>query len=558
MNLNHDWSFTLTPSAPSTPGPIILSAEQEAVRHAIVHGTTDLAIIAAAGSGKTTTVVASIEGLLAQGFDKSEVLLLSFSKDAVKEINVRLYELGLQTCPTDSNAKDMMARTFHSKAGQERHVVWTQERRSFKGNTSRMIEESLCVDLNWAAQQKIWLNVLNTHAAEKLELRDVDEEGEDEELVGMFDIKDPEHRKTVQRLQTLMARLAAVNIKISVLPEVAGWLAKQGLDVQAASWLCDYSREVQKDGLWTFADMIIDWYRAGPHKKKVVIVDEAQDMDPILLSAAQKIAKGGRLIAVGDIRQCIHVWKGADPSIFQAFANAPTTKTVYLNENRRSVRSIVDLGNTIMAPYPYGLPFATSARGDLPRKGWWRGGSGGGAAYNPTAVVQMAEKAKKIESGKQVAVLTRTWGELEEFEYACFKSGLAYECKKRKITMAKFRKFKPRMGEGWGETIRRTVSWNSTLSDIGAKAADFPTYVAFEAWAEDYTNPKKAPVYLGTAHSSKGLTLDTVILVTNKRWNKPEAQDIEAERRLLYVAVTRAANELFIHPDEEESYPYSL
>lgn len=556
---SHDWNFTLTPEAPRAPTSITLSADQQRISDEIVHGTTDLAVIAAAGSGKTTTVVESIHGLLLKGYDKKDILLLSFSRPAVNEINWRLAQLGLQPPPSETNAKDMMAQTFHARAGREMRRTYKTDIVDFVNGTRVLRERDLCVDVNWKEREKIWLDVLNTHAAEKLELREVDEDGEEDELDGLFNIKDPEHRKTVQRLGTVMARLTAVGIKISETSAVEAWLTGQELALEAAAWLADYDRNVAKAGLWTFADTIIDWYRSGPRHRPIVIVDEAQDMDPILLNAAMHIAKGGRLIAVGDIRQCVHVWKGADPSVFQAFADRQTTTTAYLNENRRSVKSIVDLGNTIMQPFPYGNPRATAFKADTLGAGWQRGASG--AAYNPTSIVRMVELARRAKPGQQVAVLARTWKELQAYEFACFKAGLTYECKKRRISMTMVKKFKEKQGFSWAQRVDAFLYYNQDLADIGAKAKEFPSAAAFHQWADEYINGtagSKAQVYLGTAHSSKGLTLHTVIIVTNTRWNKPDGADYEAERRLLYVAVTRAENSLFVYADEEGGYPDNL
>lgn len=558
MNRNETWDFNVDLKMGEKPSDFVPSDEQQLAVDAIVNGTGDVALIAAAGSGKTSTVVHAAVALLARG---QAVRLMSFSTEAVYEMNSRLADLHLQPHPDGENNRKMIARTFHSVACEEMRVPYVQKIVKFDAQGNRKnVERALCVDRNYEERQRIWLDVLNTQAAEKIELREVDEDGEADDLQGLFDIKDPEHRKTVQRLTTIASRLTAEGIKISERARVESWLTTAGLDVNAAAWLEDYSRQVSKNGLWTYADTIIDWYANGPRSQGVLIVDEAQDMDPILLKAAMHVASKGRLIVVADARQTVHVWKGADPSVFLGFSNRPSTTTVYLNENRRSPQNIVDLGNQIMEPYEYGKPAATSRKGGEPAiAGEFRAGP-------PSAIVLMARLAAGMKAGQQVAVLTRTWAALRRFEAACFKAGILYTCKQRWLNEYKLRKFKEIKGKTWLQSVDHFLSKNPSYYDLATVARGFDTEEAYAKWCRHYLGAAQAgeddrvqpTVYLGTAHSSKGLTLHTVILVTTAKWNKPEQHEREDADRLLYVAVTRASDRLYVFPDENGAYPDSV
>jgi superfamily I DNA/RNA helicase len=545
MNRNEDWSFTFT--APVSTEPV-LSPEQQAVADAIAHGTTDLAVVAAAGSGKTTAVIHAVTAMYAAGVDKKSILLLSFSRPAVDELNGRL--------KFDPQDKDAPAKTFHStacRALNRQYEVEITEGSPHNGTLRRGMVQT-CVDLNYKAKADIWVEVLNGRVANPPDFMGIEEQGAEE--ITLFGVGNEAHQRVVQNLTTTIARLTAEGIPLRDTDAMVGWLQSRNLDVTIAAWLTAYNTAVGLRGLWSFADALVEWYASGPRRVPVVIVDECQDMDPLLLRAAMHIAKGGRLIAVGDLRQTIHEWKGADPDVFQEFIDRPTTKTVYLNENRRSVRSIVDLGNHVVHEYAWGRPAATSLRIDEASQGWRY------ATAQESPLAELIKRARAALPGKQVAVLARTWSELRRFEAAAFRAGIPYTCKQGAITEKAVASFKQVEGRTWEESIAARLhkvkaKAEDTYQAIADKARTFASHREYATWYSQFY-VDEAPIYLGTAHSSKGLTLDTVLLITSKKWNSPHEDARTSERRLLYVAVTRAANNLSIYPDHLGGYPDAL
>ena len=79
-------------------------------RRAVVLDEERNLVVAAAGSGKTSVIVAKAAWLVRRGFrDPSELLLLAFAKDAQQELRERVIaRVGKET------AKDISVRTFHS------------------------------------------------------------------------------------------------------------------------------------------------------------------------------------------------------------------------------------------------------------------------------------------------------------------------------------------------------------------------------------------------------------------------------------------------------------
>ncbi|MBR5177240.1 MAG: ATP-dependent helicase [Lachnospiraceae bacterium] len=113
------------------------------------------------------------------------------------------------------------------------------------------------------------------------------------------------------------------------------------------------------------------------------------------------------------------------------------------------------------------------------------------------------------------------------------------------------------------------------LEEVEASSAEFDTY---EAWqehireysevlrqrAKDKTKEKESGVSLLTFHSAKGTEYDTVFIVDASENYTPYRQagtaaEIEEERRMFYVALTRAKNRLFVlHADEKFGKKYEV
>ena len=105
------------------------------------------------------------------------------------------------------------------------------------------------------------------------------------------------------------------------------------------------------------------------------------------------------------------------------------------------------------------------------------------------------------------------------------------------------------------------------LEEIEASAAGFETYSAWKEHIEEYTRvlkqkvkdrnkEKETGVSLLTFHSAKGTEYDTVFIIDASENFTPyfkagKASEIEEERRMFYVALTRAKNRLFVLHAEE-------
>jgi DNA helicase-2/ATP-dependent DNA helicase PcrA len=100
---------------------------------------------------------------------------------------------------------------------------------------------------------------------------------------------------------------------------------------------------------WDFDDVLFAWrdrLKVQGGSFRVVIVDEAQDNSRIQLDIAQLLTReDGNLVLVGDLRQTVHEWRGAYPKLFSEADKELTAETKQLRFNYRSRPDVVELCN---------------------------------------------------------------------------------------------------------------------------------------------------------------------------------------------------------------------
>jgi superfamily I DNA/RNA helicase len=104
----------------------------------------------------------------------------------------------------------------------------------------------------------------------------------------------------------------------------------------------------------TADDLLIAYYRnvKVSKKAKLFIVDEAQDNTWIQVNIAAEVARmsEGTCLLIGDSRQAVYSFRGADPSMFELITQRPETQKYEISSNYRSGHWIVEAGN-ITATY---------------------------------------------------------------------------------------------------------------------------------------------------------------------------------------------------------------
>jgi len=556
-------------------GPSLLSGLNDAQREAALALVGTVRILAGAGTGKTRTITHRIAYGIRMGvYDPSRVLALTFTTKAAGEMRERLRALG---------APSVQARTFHAAALSQLSYFWPH---TIGGTAPRILggKSRLVAD----AAQRIGLRVSPSA------VRD---------LAGEI-----EWRKVSELSLEAYAAAAA-----------AGRALPEGVDVEHAVALQqayedlkdEQSRMDFEDVLLATAGMLElePWVTQRVRQQyRFFVVDEFQDVSPLqhrLLGLW--LGERRELCVVGDAAQTIYSFTGARSSYLTEFDRRyPDARTVRLEGNYRSTRSIIALANAVSREIPHSLelePAATSAAvtssasaaapGASPAAG--RAGARGDRRPDLTAFERDEEEARtvaariraEIEGGaapSSIAVLFRTNVQSAPFEAALQDAGIPFavagakrffervevrqalvalraEAVQRDDRLPLFQSVSNVLRDlGWSQEPPASTGavrerWNALdalmrLADGQPEGVTLQEFVAELAHrATMNADPDLRAVTLTTVHAAKGLEWDCVHLagladglLPISYARTPDA--VEEERRLFYVAVTRARRTL--------------
>ena len=344
-----------------------------------------------------------------------------------------------------------------------------------------------------------------------------------------------------------------------------------------------------------------------------IFVDEYQDIDAPQYELVSALA-GRRLsdadaklnvMAVGDDDQNIYAFKGANVEFIRRFQHDYAGTLTYLVENFRATQDVIAAANHVIqraaqrmkVDHPIRIDHA---RALLPPGGRWHDAAAmqhgrvraiaAPVSANLQAQVVMREidrirAADPATPLGQIAVLARTHDSLRPLRALCEDSAVRFELAGGEWARSRVSFMKLR--EGWltlqqlGTQRSQLIhlptlqAWiaNRALSepdnpvwldivaavDEFAQAAQVEQVPAqevldalYEAAADERRNGRPDALRLSTAHGAKGLEFDHVIVMDCGDW----AWDGDANRRLLYVAMTRARHTLVLLRAEDGRNAY--
>lgn len=342
-------------------------------------------------------------------------------------------------------------------------------------------------------------------------------------------------------------------------------------DEISVSSLISHAREAlrrsgeQDSAVIDFDDMVLipitRNLRAWP--RSWVFVDEAQDTNPARRALFSKMLKrGGRLVAVGDDKQAINGFAGADADALDQIRAAFHAVTLPLTTTYRCPARIVELAQSIVPDIaahqtaPEGIIREICYSHDDPH---WFLPDGGPRAGD--------------------AVLCRTTAPLIDSAYSMIRKGIGCRVEGRDIgagLVALVRRFKVKTIEAltlkvekWNE--REIEKWTAkNREDRAAACADrAETLLTLCARVQELGKQSVADlvseietmfadttdkncnkiVLLSTIHKSKGREFNRVFFLNHNKcpafWARRE-WEIEQENNLIYVAYTRAKQELVL------------
>ncbi|GGO34481.1 helicase [Gemmobacter aquaticus] len=328
-----------------------------------------------------------------------------------------------------------------------------------------------------------------------------------------------------------------------------------------------------------------------------ILVDEYQDIGPEEYALIAAVAGRSHddpdqrlsLFAVGDDDQNIYAFTGASISFIRRFEEDYRAKPKFLTENYRSTRHIVDAANQVIEPARGRMKAGHAITVDKMRS--LDPGGGVMARYDPvgrgrvqfldTAADDTAQAVAAVDelvrisrldpdfSWARCAIISRDWRRLGAVRAYAEKLGLPVEMANEKLPsiwrtremqrlVADLRKRPTAMltiqdilgvlneqrSNRWVDLIAEGIA--DLARELGKKTIPVPDAIEwFAEWAQDIRIAQRGLLLL-TAHRSKGLEFDHVVIL-NGGWKVlSQGEDGEAPRRLFYVAMTRARRSLAV------------
>ncbi|RPK76734.1 MULTISPECIES: ATP-dependent DNA helicase UvrD2 [unclassified Streptomyces] len=549
---------SLFPQVPESADAVLdgLDPEQREVATAL-HGP--VCVLAGAGTGKTRAITHRIAyGVRAGILQPTSVLAVTFTNRAAGEMRGRLRQLG---------AGGVQARTFHSAALRQLQYFWPK---AVGGNLPRLLERKVQLVAEAAARCRIRLD--------RNELRDVTSEIEWSKVT-----------------QTVPGDYPAV---------VAKTQRDAPRDPAEISQIYATYEELKRDrSVIDFEDVLLltvailqDRHDIADHVRRQYqhfVVDEYQDVSP-LQQRLLDLWLGDRdtLCVVGDASQTIYSFTGATPDHLLNFRTRhPNATVVNLVRDYRSTPQVVHLANGLL-----GQARGRAAEHRLELVSQREPGPEPACTEYPDEPSEAEGTARRIRDliatgvpAGEIAVLYRVNSQSEVYEQALADAGVPYQLRgaERFFERAEVREAgvalrgAARAGgndsllddaEGLPAEVRAVLStkgWTQQPpAGSGAVRDRWESLAALVRLAEDFERAKPgatlsdlvaelderaaaqhAPtvqgVSLASLHSAKGLEWDAVFLVGLTEGMMPITyartdEQIEEERRLLYVGVTRA------------------
>ena len=555
---------TLFPQVPDTADAVLdgLDPEQREVATAL-HGP--VCVLAGAGTGKTRAITHRIAyGVRAGILQPSSVLAVTFTNRAAGEMRGRLRQLG---------AGGVQARTFHSAALRQLQYFWPK---AVGGSLPRLVDRKIQLVADAAAACRIRLD--------RGELRDVTAEIEWSKVT-----------------QTIPADYAAAAAK-------AGREAPRN-PAEIAQLYGAYEDLKRDRAVIDFEDVLLltvavlqdrhDIAEQVRSQYQHFVVDEYQDVSPLQQRLLDLwLGERDSLCVVGDASQTIYSFTGATPDHLLDFRTRhPGATVVKLVRDYRSSPQVVHLANGLLsqargraAQHRLEL-ISQRAPGPEPVYAEY--------ADEPAEAEGAARRIRDlIASGVpagEIAILFRTNSQSELHEQALADAGVPYqlrgaerffdrpEVRKAIVALRAAARFGGNdsllddvidlpsqvravlSGEGWtnqppagsGAVRERWESLAALvhLAHDFAAAKQGATLSDLVAELDERAGAQHAPtvqgVTLASLHSAKGLEWDVVFLVGVAEGMMPITyaktdEQIEEERRLLYVGVTRAREHLCV------------
>jgi DNA helicase-2/ATP-dependent DNA helicase PcrA len=490
---------------------LIFAGLNDEQRAAVEATTGPVCILAGAGTGKTTTITRRIAWQVGSGaFAPGEIVAVTFTDKAAGELRKRLAALGVE---------GVRASTFHSAALA---LV-----RRFAGDPGRILPT-----------KALLLRQIGNRLPAPYKFRPAADLATEVEWA--------KNRRLTPATYASSLGDHEPPIPVDLMLRVFREYERRKSEAGAADFEDLLERAVV---LFETDDAAAELARS---RWRAFTVDEYQDVNLLQQSLLDQWL-GGRdeLCAVGDDWQSIYGFTGASPSWLLGLPERfPHARVIRLEQSYRSTPQVIDVANRLAAKLRTSLPDGPEVV----------------IAPDVDVPARIRELGVPLES---IAVLVRTNARAADFEEQFHEAGLPFQGASlldreaaRRVLRALGREDgvvsevvrRLALAEGWLEVLpeklgEREQTRQADLARLVRLAASFDgTCDEFaSSLHERFGSSAGRGVHLLTLHRAKGLEFDAVFLPRLEEGELPIRRgDVDEERRLLYVGITRARTHLTI------------
>ena len=377
-----------------------LQGLNEQQKEAVTHMNGPLMIIAGAGSGKTKVLTSRIAHLMNSGVDSFNILALTFTNKAAKEMKERVEKtLG------NTEARNLYIGTFHSVfarllRSEASKLGYPQSFTIYDTDDSRSVLKAVINDMGLDDKHYKPNIVHNRISSAK------------NALIGPVEY----NSNTMIQQEDARSKRPAIG------------------EIYAS-----YVARCFKNGAMDFDDLLFKMHellRDYPevlhkyqHKFKYLLIDEYQDTNPVQYQIAKLLAAvHENICVVGDDAQSIYSFRGATiENILQFQKDYDDVKLVKLEQNYRSSASILEVANHVIK----------NNQGQIPKNLWTENEEGEKIKLVRTMTDNEEGKfvADAIQENKlrnhfynnDFAILYRTNAQSRSFEESLRRTGIPYK-----------------------------------------------------------------------------------------------------------------------------------
>ena len=385
----------------------ILEGLNREQKEAVLHDRGTILVLAGAGCGKTKVLTTRIANLVENGVSPYEILAVTFTNKAAKEMVERLSKM-----VGEEKAKKMWIGTFHSISGR----ILRTDISEYKDENGKSYDNKFVIYDETDSNSILKAAIKNCSLDEK--------------------IYQPKLLKTI-----------ISNAKNKMLDAYSyATRARDYRSEKYAQIFLEYQKQLQSNNALDFDDMLVltvklleqsDIVREKYFQRfKHILVDEFQDTNICQYKLIKSIYTNNKeeedipleksLCVVGDVDQSIYSWRGADYRIILNLQSAfKKTHLIKLEQNYRSAETILNAANAVICNNQQRISknlYSNLGKGH--NLSLYQANDEADEALN---LVREVKRLSLTKSLSDIAVLYRTNSQSRAIEEACMANNIPYK-----------------------------------------------------------------------------------------------------------------------------------